>query len=162
MFAMMLFSGIGKLRESSRWQKTSWKTFEKVAMVRGLTAIGALRSIVRGSKIKRPSQILGSILLFDGVDVALDNGAVSEAEQGSSTGSGRDWLPPPLSGTGIPIAGTPSVPTVTSISRSGLSPGTAWTRSSKAVTRKGMEGSSPTCTFPSFRMSRSSGGRSSG
>ena len=35
-----------------------------------------------GSKIKRPSQILGSILLFDGVDVALDNGAVSEAEQG--------------------------------------------------------------------------------
>ena len=37
MFAMVLFSGIGKLRESSRWQKTSWKTFEKVAM--GLKAM---------------------------------------------------------------------------------------------------------------------------
>ena len=37
---------------------------------------------MRGSQIKRPSQILGSILLFDGVDVALDNGVVSEAERG--------------------------------------------------------------------------------
>lgn len=43
MLAMELFRGMGKLRESSRRQKSSWKTFEKVAMVRGLTAMESER-----------------------------------------------------------------------------------------------------------------------
>ena len=85
LLALAVFRGLGKLRESSKLNKSSWKTFERVAKVRGLRAmeIEALRSIVRASKVKRPSQILGSVLLFDRcVDLALDKGAVSELEQG--------------------------------------------------------------------------------
>lgn len=42
-----------------------------------------MRSVVRASKIERPSQVLGSILLFDKcVDRALDKEALSSVEQG--------------------------------------------------------------------------------
>jgi hypothetical protein len=129
---LALFRGVGRLRESSNLRKSSWKTFEKVAKVRGLTSleVSTLRSVVRASKIERPSQVLGSILLFDKcVDRALDKEALSSVEQGGcSTGSGKGWQRPPLSGTGVQIAGISSALTATSIFTSDSCPGTAWTR----------------------------------
>ena len=43
MLAMALFRGMGKLRELSRRQKSAWMTFEKIAIVRGLTAMESKR-----------------------------------------------------------------------------------------------------------------------
>ena len=87
--AMALFRGMGKLRESSRRQKTSWKTFEKVAMVRGLTAMESERGepSCRERKIKRPSQILGSMLLSV-LTLLSTTGPFRRQSRGSSTGSG--------------------------------------------------------------------------
>ncbi|MEE2658039.1 MAG: PilZ domain-containing protein [Candidatus Latescibacterota bacterium] len=78
---MVVFRGMAKIRENYQLRKSSWRIFEKVAKVRGLSQleIQVITSVVRKAKVKRPSQALGSITLYDRIaDQALDRGWVPE------------------------------------------------------------------------------------
>ena len=83
--AMLFFRGIAKWRESRQVQKSSWRTFHKIAKVKGLSKleISTLALVVGQSRVGRPSQVLGTIQLFDRcVDQAVDRETISDAEQG--------------------------------------------------------------------------------
>ncbi|MFH1571159.1 MAG: PilZ domain-containing protein [Gemmatimonadota bacterium] len=83
--AMVLFRGIGRLKENHQVQRSSWRTFEKVARVRGLNVAEArvLAQVVRRCRVKRPTQVLGSIQLFDRcMDRALERGYLADHEGG--------------------------------------------------------------------------------
>lgn len=75
--AMGLFRALGKLRESRQVQRSSWVTYERIAKVKGLSRIEIqlLTRLLRRARAKRPSQILGTIQLYDRLlDQALDRG----------------------------------------------------------------------------------------
>ncbi|MFC1526589.1 PilZ domain-containing protein, partial [Candidatus Latescibacterota bacterium] len=81
---MMVFRGMSRVKENRQVQRSSWRTFEKVARVRGLSAAEsrALAEMVRRCRVKRPTQVLGSIQLFDRcLDQAVDRGYVGEVDQ---------------------------------------------------------------------------------
>lgn len=68
-----------KFRESKQVERSSWRTFDKLSSVKGLTRLEAriLTNIARKDRTKRPSQLLASIQLYDRlVDRAADRGWV--------------------------------------------------------------------------------------
>lgn len=82
--AMALLRGLAKIRDGIRVQKSSWRTFDKIARVRGLSRleIRLLTTILRRARVKRPSQVLGSIKLYDRlVDEALDRKWIAVDDQ---------------------------------------------------------------------------------
>lgn len=84
MVAMVIFRSLGRVKEGRQVQRSSWRTFENMARIRGLNAAEArvLSEVVRRCRVKRPSQVLGSIQLYDRcVDRALDRGYVGDHEQ---------------------------------------------------------------------------------
>lgn len=84
MVAMAIFRSLGRVKENRQVQRSSWRTFEKVAQVRGLNAaeVGVLSGVVRRCRVKRPTQVLGSIQLFDRcMDRAVERGYIGDHEQ---------------------------------------------------------------------------------
>ena len=82
--AMAFFRSLGRIKDRRQLQRSSWKTFEKVSKVKGLSRleVDILRSVIEGAKVKRPSQVLGTITLFDKcVDRALDRDLLSDGDQ---------------------------------------------------------------------------------
>ena len=83
--AMVLFRLLAKAKENRQVRKSSWRTFHKVAKVKGLSKleIEVLSEVAEKSKVQRPTQMLGSMQFFDRtVDKAADRGIVSDVEQG--------------------------------------------------------------------------------
>ena len=83
--AMLFFRGISKWKEGRQVKKSSWRTFHKIAKVKGLKKleISTLALVVGQARVGRPSQVLGTIQLFDRcVDQAVDKDVISDAEQG--------------------------------------------------------------------------------
>ena len=81
---VVVFRGLGKWNESRKVRASSWRTFIKIAKVKGLSNMErrTLEIVVRKANPKRPSQVLGSITLFDRcVDQAIDKGVISDVEQ---------------------------------------------------------------------------------
>ena len=80
---LLMFRGFGKVAERSQLRKSSWKTFRKIALARGLKfrEIDIIAAVVRKSKISRPAQALGSIQVFERcVAHAMDRGELTELE----------------------------------------------------------------------------------
>ena len=80
---LLAIRGFGVIAERRQVHKSSWKTFRKIAMARGLKhrEIDIIATVVRKSKIKRPAQALGSIQVFERcVTQSLDRGDLSELE----------------------------------------------------------------------------------
>ena len=64
-----------RFKESKQVERSSWRTFDKLASVKGLSRLEVriLANIARRDKSKRPSQLLASIQLYDRlVDKAVD------------------------------------------------------------------------------------------
>ena len=64
-----------RFKESKQVERSSWRTFDKLASVKGLSRLEVriLTNIARRDKSKRPSQLLASIQLYDRlVDKAVD------------------------------------------------------------------------------------------
>ena len=61
--------GLGRWRAHRRERKSAWRTFHKLARARGLedAEVKILAMAVEKAKVKRPSQVLASIQLFDSV-----------------------------------------------------------------------------------------------
>lgn len=81
---VVIFRGLGKWNESRKVKASSWRTFSKIAKVKGLTNLErkTLEIVVRKANPKRPSQVLASIILFDRcVDQAVDRDIISDVEQ---------------------------------------------------------------------------------
>lgn len=81
--AMGLFRALAKLREARQVQRSSWLTYERIAKVRGLNRveIRLLTEILRRARVKRPSQVLGTIQLYDRIlDQALDRGWILDSD----------------------------------------------------------------------------------
>ena len=75
---------LARVRENRQVQQSSWRTFAKVAKVRGLNAAEsrALTEVVRQCRVKRPSQVLGSLPLFDKcLDRVLERASITEEQQ---------------------------------------------------------------------------------
>jgi len=84
MVAMAIFRSLGRVKETHQVQRSSWRSFEKLARVRGLSAAEAqaLSEVVRRCRVKRPTQVLGSMSLFDRcLDRALERGYAGDHEQ---------------------------------------------------------------------------------
>ena len=91
---LLIFRGFGKIYEQRQDSKSSWKTFRKIGLARGLKhrEIEILAVVVRKSKIKRPAQALGAIQVFERcVTNAVDRGYLTESEM-ATIGSIRDKL----------------------------------------------------------------------
>ena len=83
--AMGAFRALARLREARQVQRSSWRTFDKVAKVKGLSRIEVqvLRSLLKRHKVKRPTQVLSAIVTFDRlVDQGLDRAWIEDDEQG--------------------------------------------------------------------------------
>ena len=81
---VMVFRAAGKWNESRKVKASSWRTFSKIAKVKGLSNLErkALEVVVRKANPKRPSQVLASITMFDRcVDQAVDKEIISDVEQ---------------------------------------------------------------------------------
>ena len=67
--AMGIIRGMGRLRELRQERASAWRTFRKLAKARGLAAaeIDVLAKATRRGKIKRPSQVLAAVQVFDRV-----------------------------------------------------------------------------------------------
>ncbi|MBT3344801.1 MAG: hypothetical protein HN712_02840 [Gemmatimonadetes bacterium] len=68
-----------RLRENKQVERSSWRTFDKLSSVKGLSRLEAriLTNIARKDRTKRPSQLLASIQMYDRlVDRAADRGWV--------------------------------------------------------------------------------------
>ncbi len=81
---VVIFRGLGKWNENRKVKASSWRTFSKIAKVKGLTNLErkTLEIVVRKANPKRPSQVLASITLFDRcVDQAVDKDIISDVEQ---------------------------------------------------------------------------------
>lgn len=75
---------VARMREGRQVQKSSWRTFAKVAKMRGLSTSEArvLTEVVRRCRVKRPSQVLGSLPLFDKcLDRAIERQYITEEKQ---------------------------------------------------------------------------------
>jgi hypothetical protein len=66
-FALAIVRGVGRLREQGKEKKSAWRTFEKLSKARGLLPAEAevLALATKKAKIKRPSQVLAAIQVFD-------------------------------------------------------------------------------------------------
>ena len=92
--ALLIFRGFGKIAERRQLRKSSWQTFRKIALARGLKhrEIDIMSTVVRKSKIKRPAQALGSIQVFERcVTQSMDRGDLTELEM-AIVGTIRDKL----------------------------------------------------------------------
>ena len=81
---VVVFHVAGKWNENRKVKASSWRTFSKIAKVKGLTNLErkTLEIVVRKANPKRPSQVLASITLFDRcVDQAVDKDVISDVEQ---------------------------------------------------------------------------------
>jgi hypothetical protein len=70
-----------RYQERRRVQRSSWLTYQKIAKVKGLTKFQTqlLATILQRAKVQRPSQVLGSIRLYESlIDKALDNGWITD------------------------------------------------------------------------------------
>lgn len=68
-----------RFHESKQVERSSWRTFDKLSSVKGLSRLEAriLTNIARKDRTKRPSQLLASIQMYDRlVDRAADRGWV--------------------------------------------------------------------------------------
>ena len=82
--AMIIFRGMGKWKEARQIQKSSWRTFNKISKVKGLSKLeqNTLARLVRQARVDRPTRVLGAMTLFDKcVDRAVDTGTISDDEQ---------------------------------------------------------------------------------
>ena len=82
--AMVVFRGISKWKEKRQIRRSSWRTFAKIAKVKGLSKLEeqTLSRVIREARVDRPTQVLGAMTLFDRcVDRAVDKGAISDDEQ---------------------------------------------------------------------------------
>ena len=82
--AMVIFRGLGKWKEARQIRKSSWRTFNKISKVKGLSKLeqNTLALVIRQSRVDRPTRVLGAMTLFDKcVDRAVDKGAISDDEQ---------------------------------------------------------------------------------
>lgn len=80
---MALFRVFAKIQEGRRVRRSSWLTYEKIAKVKGLSKLQTqlLATIMRRAKVQRPSQVLGSIRLYESlVDKALDGAWIADDE----------------------------------------------------------------------------------
>ncbi|MBT7595962.1 MAG: hypothetical protein HN559_13705, partial [Gemmatimonadetes bacterium] len=67
-FLLLALVRVGaKFKESKQVERSSWRTFDKLASVKGLTRLEVriLTNIARRGKTKRPSQLLASIQQYD-------------------------------------------------------------------------------------------------
>ena len=81
---VVVFRMFGKWNETRKVKESSWRTFSKIAKVKGLSNLErkTLEIVVRKANPKRPSQVLSSITLFDRcVDNAIDRDIISDVEQ---------------------------------------------------------------------------------
>lgn len=64
---LLVFRGIGKLREKASRKKNAWDTFYQLTKARGLTKAqaGVLAIVATKARIDSPARLLGSIQLFD-------------------------------------------------------------------------------------------------
>lgn len=74
---LLLFRGIGILRDRARGRRASWDIFYQMAKARGLTKkqADAIALIARQARMKSPARLLGTLSLFDtAVDRAIQRG----------------------------------------------------------------------------------------
>ena len=64
---LLIFRLMGLVHASHRKNKSSWNTFRQLAKARGMSGaqIEVIALLARNARLKSPSKILGSILLFD-------------------------------------------------------------------------------------------------
>lgn len=64
---LLIFHGLGRLREKRVEQRSAWQTFHKIARARGFNKaqIRALEELTRKAHLKRPTQIMGAVMVFD-------------------------------------------------------------------------------------------------
>ena len=82
--AMVVFRGIAKWKEKRQIRRSSWRTFAKIAKVKGLSKLEeqTLARVIREARVDRPTQVLGAMTMFDRcVDRAVDKGTISDDEQ---------------------------------------------------------------------------------
>ena len=74
---------LGRARDRRTEQQSAWESFQQVAKARGFSRaqVRALAVAARAAKLKRPAQIVGSVLVMDRcVDRAQDRGKLSETQ----------------------------------------------------------------------------------
>lgn len=98
---LYIMYGMRKLKERQRLKRSSWNTYYKIAKLKGLTQMEAdtLAAAIRQAGIRRPSQVLGAIKVFDQcVDQAVARGQLDVNQQTLLSGVrqrlltvARDW-----------------------------------------------------------------------
>lgn len=84
LFFMFFWWVVRRLRDRGKARRSSWTTFEKIAKTRKLTPLETrtLAALIKGAKIKRPTQVMGSIQLFDQcVEQVVAVAGLSEGQQ---------------------------------------------------------------------------------
>lgn len=92
---LLLFRGMGVLRERAKSKKASWDIFYQMAKARGLNKqqSEALALVARQARVKSPARLLGTLNLFDtAVDRAVQRGLVFDSRMDILLNSARKKL----------------------------------------------------------------------